>query len=154
MFKEVRRQDRTIGEKDAMEILKKGEYGVMSMVGENGYGYGVPLSYTLVDNNIYFHCAVEGFKLDSIRKNNNVSFCVVGKTQVLSEKFSTEYESSIVFGKAYEVEGEEKEGALFSIIQKYSPEHLEAGREYIKKAAHRTKVIKIVIEKVTGKTRK
>ncbi|GAA0729497.1 pyridoxamine 5'-phosphate oxidase family protein [Clostridium malenominatum] len=154
MFKEVRRQDRILEEKDAMEILKNGEYGVLSMVGENGYGYGVPMSYTLVDNSIYFHCAVEGFKLDSIQKNNNVSFCVVGKTQLLPEKFSTKYESSLVFGKAYEVIEEEKEKALLSIIEKYSPEYLEAGAEYIKKAAHRTKVIKIVIEKVTGKTRK
>ena len=154
MFKEIRRKERSIEEKDAIELLKNGEYGVLSMVGENGYGYGVPLSYVLMDNNIYFHCAVEGFKLDSIEKNNNVSFCVVGKTQVLPEKFSTEYESAIAFGKAYEVDVEEKERALFSIIQKYSPGYEESGMEYIKRAAHRTKVVKIAIEKVTGKARK
>ncbi|KAJ49813.1 hypothetical protein BD780_001971 [Clostridium tetanomorphum] len=153
MFREIRKKDRALGEKDAFELLKNGEYGVLSLVGENDYGYGVPLSYTLIDNYIYFHCAIEGFKLDSMKKNNKVSFCVVGKTETLPEKFSTKYESTIVFGKAYEVENEEKETALQSIIEKYSPNYIPQGIEYIKRAAHKTKVIKIEIENINGKKR-
>ncbi|WP_423219361.1 pyridoxamine 5'-phosphate oxidase family protein [Clostridium lundense] len=121
MFKEVRRKDRSLEEKATLELLKASEYGILSMVGANGYGYGIPLNYTLIDNCIYFHCAIEGFKLDNINKNNKVSFCVVGQTQLLPEKFSTKYESALAFGKAYEVFDEEKELALKSIIEKYSP---------------------------------
>ncbi|MEW9097103.1 MAG: pyridoxamine 5'-phosphate oxidase family protein [Clostridiaceae bacterium] len=154
MFREVRRKDRSLEEKDAIEVLKNGEYGVLSMVGENDYGYGVPLSYVYIENAIYFHCAREGQKLDSIEKNNKVSFSVVGRTKLLPEKFSTEYESIIIFGKATEVNDEEKERALIAIIGKYSPEYIESGMEYIKRAANRTRVIKVSIENICGKTRK
>lgn len=154
MFKEVRRKDRSLEEKDAIEVLKNGEYGILSMVGENDYGYGVPLSYVYLENAIYFHCAREGQKLDSIEKNNKVSFSVVGRTKLLPEKFSTEYESTIIFGKATEVNDEEKERALLAIIEKYSPEYIESGMEYIKRAADRTRVIKVSIENICGKARK
>lgn len=154
MFKEMRRIDRKINNEEVIEILKNGEYGILSIVGKDGYAYGVPLSYTYMDKNIYFHCAVEGYKLDSIKENNNVSFCVVGKTQPIPEKFSTTYESAIVFGKAIEVYEEEKYNALLSIIEKYSNEYMEQGKAYVKNAGDKTKVLKICIENITGKARR
>ena len=63
--KEIRRQDRLLDEKRVFEILKDGEYGVLSMQEENGEGaYGVPLSYVWDrGNSIYIHCAPSGHKL-------------------------------------------------------------------------------------------
>ena len=62
--KEVRRQDRLLDEKRAMEIIKEGEYGILSMVTEEGNGaYGIPLSYVWDrGNSIYIHCAPVGRK--------------------------------------------------------------------------------------------
>jgi uncharacterized protein len=37
-------------------------------------------------------------------------FCVVGRTQILPDEFSTKYESVIVFGRAIEVSDDEKKG--------------------------------------------
>lgn len=62
MFKQMRRKEREIENIEAEEILKNGEYGVLSTVGENGYSYGVPLSYVYLNNSINFHCALEGQK--------------------------------------------------------------------------------------------
>ena len=43
---QIRRQDRLLSEARAYEILKEGEYGVLSMRTEDGEGaYGIPLSY-------------------------------------------------------------------------------------------------------------
>ncbi len=154
MFKEIRREDRKIGPEEAIEILKKGEYGILSTVGEDGYAYGVPLNYVYVDNSIYFHCAKEGHKLDNIKNNMRVSFCVVGETKPIPEKFTTRYESVIVFGKAMEIFNEEKEKALLEIIYKYANQYIEQGKEYIKKAKDKTVIIKINIEKITGKARR
>ena len=58
----VRRQDRTLNETRAFEILKEGEYGILSMQSENGDGaYGIPLSYVWDrGNSIYIHCAPVG----------------------------------------------------------------------------------------------
>jgi uncharacterized protein len=154
MFKEMRRQDRKLEQEASIEILKKGEYGVLSTIGENGYPYGIPVNYVYIDDSIYFHSALEGQKLDNIQYTNKVSFCVVGQTEVLAEQFSTAYESVVVFGKASEVQEEEKTKAFLALIDKYSAAFTEKGREYIEKAAHMTKVIKINAEQMTGKARR
>ena len=40
----VRRQDRLMDEARALELLREGEYGVLSMVADGG-GYGVPVNF-------------------------------------------------------------------------------------------------------------
>lgn len=154
MFREMRRKDRKLETIDAVEILIKCNYGVLSTVGENGYAYGVPLNFVYLHDSIYFHCALEGNKLDNIQNNNKVSFCVVGDTMVLPDKFGTNFESVVIFGKAVEVYDAEKNEALLAFIDKYSGQYLEEGKEYIKKAGNRIKVIKIGIEGITGKARR
>jgi GNAT superfamily N-acetyltransferase len=61
------------------QLLEKGEYGVLSLNGTNGYGYGVPVTYAFVSEKdcLYIHGAFEGFKIDCIKKDNHASFCVV-----------------------------------------------------------------------------
>lgn len=154
MFREMRRKDRKLGKEEIFEILKKGEYGIFSTISQNGYPYGLPVNYVYTNGSIYFHCAVEGHKLDNIKNNDKVSFCVVGPTQILPDKFSTKYESVIVFGRAIEVSGDEKNRALLELINKYSPDYIEQGKEYIQKKNKDSKVIKIKTEHITGKGRR
>ncbi|HJL70970.1 MAG TPA: pyridoxamine 5'-phosphate oxidase family protein, partial [Anaerolineales bacterium] len=99
----LRRKDRAITEEEAKALLNKAEYGVLSTVAENGKPYGVPLNFCIVDHSIYFHCAVEGQKIDNIKQNKSVSFCTIGNTEILPDKFSTKYESVIVSGEVEEV---------------------------------------------------
>lgn len=154
MFKEMRRKDRSMDYEQAVRLLEKGQYGVLSTIGKNGYAYGVPLNYVYINGNIYFHCAIEGNKLDNIAYNNKVSFCVIGNAEPIPEKFSFRYESVIAFGRAEEVYGKEKEDALVGLIKKYSGGFMEKGLEYIKNDCTKAKVIKITIDHLTGKARK
>jgi uncharacterized protein len=154
MFREMRRKDRQIDDAAVISLLLKCDYGVLSTVDENGYPYGVPLSYAYANNAIYFHCALEGQKLDNIKGNDKVSFTIIGEVEALPSKFSTRYESVIVFGSAAEVFEEEKYNALVTILDKYSKNYMEQGKAYIKNDIDKTKVIKISIEHVTGKARK
>jgi uncharacterized protein len=149
----MRRQDRKISDSETIEIFKKGEYGILSMITNNG-GYGIPLNFAIKNNAIYFHCAIEGSKLDYLRNNNKVSFCVVGNTEVLPSKFGTMYESAIASGFITEIEGEEKHDALMLIIEKYSGDYIQEGKEYIDKFYDKVKVLKMTIESTTGKSRK
>lgn len=151
VFKPMRRNDKAITEVEILELLKQGEYGVLSTIGENGYAYGVPLSYGYKDGNIYFHGATEGLKLENLAYNNKVSFTVVGPTEVLPSAFSTNYESVIVFGTAEFLEGEEKIEGLKVLLEKYSPDFMENGMKYIRNDESKTKVLKIKVEQVTGK---
>ncbi len=154
MFKEMRRNDRKIGPEESIKLLEEGQYGILSTVGENGYAYGIPLNYVYMDGNIYFHCAKEGAKLENIEFNNKVSFCVVGNTEPIPDKFSYRYVSTVVFGSCSEVLGDEKQAALEAFIKKYSSEFMEKGMAYIKNDAGITKVVKITIEHLTGKARR
>lgn len=150
----MKRKDRQIKENQALEILKNGEYGILSTVSANQVPYGVPLNYCVIDKAIYFHCARVGLKLDNISANQQVSFCVVGKTEVRPSEFSTKYESCIVAGTAEEVEGEEKKVALEGLVLKYSADYIHEGAKYIKNDHHKTRVIKIAINDIIGKARK
>lgn len=149
----LRRTDRIIDPEDAIELLNKEEYGVLSTVGQDGVAYGVPLNYVYKENALYFHSAKVGHKLDNIKGNPNVSFCVVGKTTLLPADFSTEYASCIVFGTAIEIEGVEKNSALLWLVEKYSPGFLQEGKEMIEKQGRATVVVKMTIDHVSGKGR-
>jgi nitroimidazol reductase NimA-like FMN-containing flavoprotein (pyridoxamine 5'-phosphate oxidase superfamily) len=153
MGKMIRRIDRAIPEGKAKELLKRGEYGILSTVSKEGQPYGVPLSYSYAEDSIYFHCALEGHVVNNIRESDRVSFCIVGKTEVLPDKFGTKYESVIVFGKVSELTGDEKQKGLLELLKKYSAGFIKEGLQYIENAGNKTRVYKIVIESITGKSK-
>jgi nitroimidazol reductase NimA-like FMN-containing flavoprotein (pyridoxamine 5'-phosphate oxidase superfamily) len=84
MFRNMRRSSQQLSEQETIEILKDGSNGILSVIEDDG--------------KIYFHCAKSGHKLDAIKKNNKVSFTVVGQDQVLPKKLTTCYQSVIVSG--------------------------------------------------------
>ena len=155
----VRRQDRLLDKTDAMELLRYGEYGVLSMVEmreKTFAGYGIPINYIWDGNHsIYFHCATDGYKLTSLAKNQMVSFCIIGHTNVISQKFTTAYESIIVRGKMdLELSPEERMSALMLMLNKYSPADKEIGIKYAEKSFHRTKIMRLDISEISGKTKR
>ena len=153
-MKEMRRKDRTISEEESAALLNKTEYGVLSTATEDGKPYGVPLNFCFINSRIYFHSAIEGHKIENIQQNRYVSFCVVGNTEILPDKFGTKYESVIVFGEVEEVFGKDKQIALEGLIRKYAPEFIEEGRKYIAIQKDKTRVFRININRLTGKARK
>jgi len=150
----MRRKDRLITDTEAFAILEKGEYGFLSTSSADHEPYGVPLHYCLMDRSIYFHCALEGRKINNMLANPRVSFCVVGKAEILPSKFSTNYESCIVQGPATESFGKEKQSALEGIVRKYSSEFMSDGLQYIDRQFDKTRVFKISIEAISGKARR
>ena len=152
-FRDIRRKDRAIDNEKAMQLLETGKYGFLAMCGKNGYGYGIPINYAMEGKSIYFHCAAEGFKLENIRQNNRVSFCVVGRTQILPAQFSTAYESVLVFGRiAYDLPKEERLKALNLLVVKYSPDFTDISQAYISKSFLRTHILRLDMEHLVGKS--
>jgi len=150
----MRRKDRLITDTETYAILEKGEYGFLSTTSADNEPYGIPLNYCLIDRHICFHCAVEGRKINNIISNPKVSFCVVGRTEVLPDKFGTKYESCIVQGLASESFGQEKQSALEGIVHKYSSDFISDGLKYIDRLKDKTRVFKISIESISGKARR
>jgi hypothetical protein len=155
MNRSMRLKVRQMSQKSAIELLERGEYGVLSSVDEDGQPYGVPVNYVFDGTgSIYFHCAREGHKLDNLRSNPRVSFTIVGNHQIMDWKFSTAYESVILFGTAEEVEGNEKYQGLKMLAQKFSPNYMDEFEKDIEKAMIPTIVFRIKIRQITGKERK
>lgn len=153
---QVRRQDRLLEEEQAVFLLRNGEYGILSMQAEEGGAYGIPVNYVWDgEGTIYIHCAPEGRKLRCIARCSQVSFCIVGKTHVVSNQFTTEYESLILSSKAHiGLNEEERMHALHLLLDKYSPEDKIVGKKYAEKSFHRTEIIRLDIESGSGKCKK
>lgn len=150
----MRRKDRQMADGDAVALLEKGQYGVLSTVSADGEPYGVPLNYCFRNGCVYFHCAACGQKIDNITAHPRVAFCVVGQVEVLAGQFATNYESCMVRGLAEEVSGEEKQAALEGLIHKYSANFVAEGLKYIDKLREKTRVFKISVESISGKARR
>ena len=152
----VRRQDRLLEEENAYHLLRNGEFGVLSMVKDNGDAYGIPINYVWDGTEtIYLHCAPEGEKLRSISQHPEVSFCVVGRTNVISNKFTTEYESIVITCHACTgLLPEERMHALRLFLAKYSPDDLVTGLKYAEKSFHRTEIIRLNVLRFSGKCKR
>ncbi|MDI9567489.1 MAG: pyridoxamine 5'-phosphate oxidase family protein [bacterium] len=153
MFREMRRKKQALPPEETIDILKRGKSGVLAVAGDHDYPYAVPMSYVYHDNKIYFHCAKTGHKIDAIKRNDKVSFCVIDKDQIVSEKYTTYYRSVIVFGRARILEDEgEKRRALEILAAKYSPGQDEGHRlQAIEREFNLVTMIELTIEHMTGK---
>ncbi len=153
MFRDMRRINQQLTDEETIAILQKATSGVLAVMGDDDYPYAVPLSYVYYDSKIYIHCATRGHKIDAIRKNSKVSFCVIEKDHIVPEKFTTYFRSAIVFGKGRIIEdNEEMLKAIKILAEKYCPDVTE--EQYnaeVNSALSRMAMIEITIEYMTGK---
>jgi len=114
--KELRRKDRAaMPDEETRELLRSTEYGVLSILDDEGV-YGLPIYFAMEGDSLYFHSEPVGRKIDALAGNPRISFCVVGESEVLQEKFSTRYRSVIAFGMATLIDGEEKRKGSGSFV--------------------------------------
>ena len=146
--------DKQLTRDAAMDILSHAEYGVLSTVDKAGQPYGVPLNYTVINNAIYLHCALEGHKLENIHNNNSICFTVISYSEIVPAAFTAKYESVVVFGKAKLVAEPEKIKMLQQLVQKYSTEFQEKGMKVIDAFKDKCAVIRVDIEHITGMRKK
>ena len=109
---------------DARGFLERAQWGRLATNGPEG-PYITPLHYVLEGDKIYFHCALGGRKLENINHNNRVCFEVSEMLGIKEHanpcKFTTSYNSVLVFGVAELVnDNQEKVKVLNLIAQKYS----------------------------------
>ena len=154
-MKPVRRKDREISREEALAVADKCAFSTLATVNPDGSPYCVPLSMVRQGDCLYFHCALEGHKIDNLRHQSLVCISCVGDVKPFPEPFSLEYESAIIFGKACQVqEREEKMLALRLISERYAPDFMPVFDEYVRNTFDRTAVWKVQIDHISGKGRK
>ncbi|MDR1947015.1 MAG: pyridoxamine 5'-phosphate oxidase family protein [Desulfovibrio sp.] len=151
----VRRRDREINREAVLDLLERGEYGVLALDDGSSWPYAVPLSYVLSDGVLYFHCAQSGRKIGIMARNNRVCFTVVADVEpVYAGSFSTYYGCALVIGRVFPVgDREEKKQALLLLAKKYFPEHTDKADEYAERSFESTAVYRIVPELLSGKAK-
>ena len=154
MGNKVRRDDKEIKDPGAMrEILRKGLVCHIAMV-DDGYPYMVAMNYGFRDDVIFLHAALEGRKVEILRKNPDVCFMVYTGNRLTTGPdacgdWTMKYRSVTGFGKATLIEqDEDKIPAMHIIMDQYTTKGPFA---FSPERVAQTMVIRIDIEEMTGK---
>ena len=110
MFHELKRIRQKLPEEECIEILKKEKRGVLSVNGEDGYPYGMPLNhyYNEEDGKLYFHSGKSGYKVDMLKKDPKVSYCVYDEGYREEGDWALHIRSVILFGHIEFIEDRER----------------------------------------------
>ena len=151
MFRKMRRIRQQMADADAIGVLENGKGGILTVNGDDGYPYPVPMNYAYIDGKIYLHSANVGHKIDAIKASDKVSFLVVDKDDVIEDKLTTAYRSVVVFGRAGIVEDDQKKMSLvMKFALKYS-KNMPAIHQDIDENFKSMALIEITPEHITGK---
>ena len=153
MFRELQRKNKQISIEECIELLRKETRGVLSVLGDDDYPYGMPMNhwYNEEDGKIYFHCGKSGHRLDALRKYNKVSFCTYDSGYREDGDWALHVKSVIVFG-AIEIINDID--AIADITRKLSykfTQDEEYIRTEIEKYAKATLLLKLTPEHICGK---
>ena len=101
MFRELVRKKQQLSQEEAIAVLKQEPRGVLSLQGDDGYPYGIPMDhfYNDADGCIYFHCGKQGHKNDAIARSDKVSYCVMDQGYRREGEWALNIKSVIVFGR-------------------------------------------------------
>jgi len=149
MFRKMRRGDKAMSKEMTLDLLSRGQEGVLGTIGENGYPYTVVVNYVYLNDKIYFHSAKTGQKIDNINFNNKVSFSVYDNVKVIGEELTTHYESLVVFGQARVIET--SRDILLALVNKYADLDQEKVLSMIDKEINITALVEIEIDHITRK---
>lgn len=153
MFREITKKKNALDLKDSLSLLKTERRGVLSINGDNGYPYSVPINYYYEENSnkIFFHSARVGYKVELIRNNSNVCFTVYGNQTIKDESWAPYMSSVVVFGKCHNIEDETKKvETLRKFANKYYPS-VDLVNKEIDAAGKGVLMFEIEIEHISGK---
>lgn len=155
MFRPSRKPEREMSKEFVESILDGADYGILSIITEDGYPYGVPMNFVYHNGYLYFHGAKRGLRYDSIlNKESKACFTIVTKHLVLPKQYTTSFQSIIAFGKVSLVEEKaEKDDATQVFCDKFVGPHREEAKRRISAGLDYMALYKFEIEHITGKER-
>lgn len=153
MFREMRRIRQQISKEECIGILKNEPRGVLSVLGDEGYPYGIPMDhwYSKEDGKLYFHCAKEGHKLDAVVRCDKVSYCVMDKGYRNEGEWALNIRSVIVFGRIRIVEDEDKKREICTALCRKFTDDEEYLQKELKYSFPRVCCLELTPEHMTGK---
>lgn len=151
-FRPMRRYKQALGNDECVRILEHAYRGFLSVNGDNGYPYCLPISFVYEDGKLFFHCAKEGHKLDSIRACDKACFTVLDEPEKEPGDWWYHVKSVICFGRVtLMANDEERLSRLRSLGQKYFPEGYDTESDIIRNGP-KAEILQFTIEHMSGKS--
>lgn len=153
MFRELVRKKKQIPEEQCIRILIDEPRGVLSVLGDNDYPYGMPMNhfYNEEDGKIYFHCGKMGHRLDALKKHDKVSFCVYDEGYRKDGEWALNIKSVVVFGRMKVVDDLDKVVYISDKLSRKFTGDDAYIREEIEKYASQTLLLELTPEHICGK---
>ena len=150
MFRPMRRIKQQLSQEECEQVLTSERRGVLSVHGEDGYPYGVPMDYLYEQGKIYFHGAKVGHKIDAIKADNRVSFTVFDQGVPVEGKVGPNVRSVIVFGRISLLETTPETLEIARRLgEKYDPSgYVE---DELRRTAERIQLLELAVDHMTGK---
>ena len=153
----MRRNDRAQDRDFALSLIDRCTHGVLAVSTGESVPYCLPLSLVRVGDDLYFHCAREGRKIDLLRRFPQVCVTFVGDDQpafVPPAMYTTYFQSVIVTGTASEVDNPaERTEALRALCQKLTPEPMDGFLSAAEKSLAVTAVWRVRMEDISAKAK-
>ena len=153
MFRELIRKNKQISEEECIRLLKQETRGILSVLGDDDYPYGTPMNhwYNEDDGAVYFHCGNVGHRLEALRENDKVSFCVYGQQWKEEGSWAWNVKSVIVFGRMEIVDDMDTIVDITTKLSLRFTQDLDYIRKEIEGHAHRTLLLRLTPEHISGK---
>lgn len=153
MFREMMRKNRQLSMEDCAAILESETRGVLSVLGDDDYPYGMPMNhfYNQEDGKIYFHSGNVGHRLEALRKHNKVSFCVYDTGYRNEGEWALNVKSVIIFGTIEIIDDMEKIVDITTKLSYKFTQDEDYIQKEIKQSAHRTLLLQLTPEHICGK---
>lgn len=153
MFRPMRRWKQQLSDEDCVALLKNTPRGILSVLGEEGYPYGIPMNhwYCETDGKLYFHGAKTGHKIDAISKCDKVSYCVHDEGYREEGQWPLHIKSVVVFGRIQPVTDDAKVLEICThLCQKFTDDKAYLEHE-LKHSLPKVLCLALTPEHMTGK---
>lgn len=153
MFRQLKRQKQALSKEECLQILQKEKRGVLSVLGDDDYPYGMPINHYFdpEENKLYFHGGRYGHKIDAMRRHNKASYCIYGDGFIENDNWYLCFKSVIVFGKIEFIEDKDKIADLCRKLSYRFTDDENYIEEEIQKSLQGTLMFSLSIEDIQGK---
>ena len=153
MFRNMLRSKQQIPEAECIELLKNEVRGVLSVLGDNDYPYGMPINhyYCEEDGKIYFHGGKKGHKIDAMMRHNKASFCAYEQGFRREGEWALNIKSVNVFGHIEFIEDRDKLYEIARLLSYKFTNDTKYIEHEIQTSGPGTLMFALVPEHMTGK---
>ena len=151
MFRPMRRIKQQLSEEESLDVLKRAKRGVLSVIGDDGWPYGMYLNPHFENGRIFFHGAKAGHKIDAMKKDARASFTVIDDGVKDEGGWAYTFKSIVIFGRVEFVEDQNEAVEICRrLARRFNPSEADIEDEIRRAAAH-VQVFALVPEHITGK---